>query len=258
MTTEHLCVSCPVLRPTAESRHYDRAAVCEGCRSRLRALLDEVLEHYIALAVEPPIVPCGICKDPACRSTAHGLERGASSGDRISGSRTPPLPLRVGPLDLMLPANTHPVTDPFGDQIGEPSATSVLDSWAQDWQTYVWAHLPAPTVSSLVAWLKERVDWACDHHPAVDAFADEIHDLASRLRSAAGMTRPKAELKLGVPCRECEHVSLYRWPGSDYVECGNCPVLMTPDEYGRWTQLIASPEHQPWVRDIAQRQAGAA
>jgi hypothetical protein len=304
--TEHLCVCCPQLRQ-GEPRPYERECVCEGCRARLRTMLAEVVDLYAELS----------------------LDKAVGVGARVSGSRTPPLPLAVTPLDLTMPPHgtvsddlvplyerqettakvyTHALAwkpcdcegcqqararareegkpdptkphvsqpvevyalgevtlsqrrrkrdangwlayGPSGDQVGEPSAPTVLESWARDWQTYRWALLPEPSVAALSRWLTERLDWACDEHPAIDDFAYELNDLARRLRPRA----PKPELKLGVPCRECDKVSLYRWPGSDYVECGSCPCLMTPDEYRRWTELISAPEHQPWVREVVAAQ----
>jgi hypothetical protein len=304
--TEHLCVVCPQLRQ-GDPRLYDRPNVCEGCRSRLRALLAEIPEHYAGLS----------------------LEKGSTGGAKVSGSRTPPLPLSVAALDLTMPAGhrqavqddlvplydtiqvTVPVYDrttaerrcdctscdrtraqareagrldstqryvgveeytlheviaaqrvrrrdergilaygPSGDQVGDVSIAARLDSWAQDWQTYRWALLPQPTVPALATWLTERLEWACDVHPAVNDFAAELADMAAELRPLA----PRAELKRGVPCRDCDRVTLYRWPGSDYVECGSCPVLMTPEEYLRWVQLISAPEHQPWVRAVVASQ----
>jgi ribosomal protein S27E len=228
--TEHQCVVCPQLRP-GEPRIYERPQVCEGCRSRLRSLLAELLESYVQVK----------------------LLKSTGGGAKVSGSRTPPLPLAVDSLDLTLPSHTAAVHDDYGDQVGHPSVASVLDSWARDWQTYRPELLPAPNVSSLVGWLTDRLEWACDSHPAVDDFAAELRTLVGVVRSAAGLTRPKADLKLGVPCRDCERVTLFRWPGSDYVECGSCSVLMTPAEYERWTQLISAPEWRPWVSEIATR-----
>lgn len=274
--TEHLCVTCSALRP-GDPRVYERPNVCQGCRSRLRSLLSELLDAYAQVE----------------------LVKGSSAGAKVSGSRTPPLPLSVGGLDLTLPPHgtveddlvplyeavevemavwTRPVRPteaeeygtetvvmrqtrrarhngykaygPSGDQIGGPSVVSVLDSWARDWQTYAWVILPDPTVSALTRWLGDRLEWACDHHPAVDDFADELRTITATVRAAAGLTRPTAELKLGVPCRDCERLTLFRWPGSDYVECGSCPVLMTPAEYTRWTQLISAPEWRGWVQGI--------
>lgn len=225
--TEHLCCVCPQLR-AGEPRIYERANVCEGCRSRLRAMLGEVVELYVDLS----------------------LEKGSNGGAKVSGSRTPPLPLVVVVLDLTMPPHIYPVHDPNHDQVGWPSAADILELWARDWQTYSWALLPAPTVPELAKWLTERLDWACDEHPAVDEFAAELNGLVRRLRPPA----PRAELKIGVPCRECEKVTLYRWPGSDYIECGSCDLLMTPEEYQRWCELISATEHQPWVRTVVTRQ----
>lgn len=230
MTDEHRCITCPQLRQ-GEPRVYERAHVCEGCRSRLRTLLAELVEYYALVE----------------------LEKGSAVGSRVSGSRTPPLPLALTPLDLTLPPHLAAVHDDHHDQVGEVSAPTILESWARDWQTYQWALLPPPTVVSLSAWLITRLEWACDNHPAVDDFAAELHQLVRALRPAA----PPVEQKVGVPCRDCEMVALYRWAGSDYVECGNCDVLMTPDEYDRWCQLISSPEHQPWVREVAARRLTA-
>jgi hypothetical protein len=268
---EHLCVVCPQLRPDLEPRIFDRAQVCDGCRARLRSLLVEIAELYADLDLEKP----------------------RSTGARVSGSRSAPLPLVLSSLDLSLPAGGKSVSDDLvplfersvvevrvwtrtgsmttvvmsqktrrrdnkgilawgasGDQVGDPSVASVLDSWARDWQSYRWALLPDPTVAALTWWLGERLEWACEDHPAVDDFAAEISDLACRMRPHG----PRAELKLGVPCRSCDMTALYQWPGSDRVECGNCPALLTDEEYARWTQLLAMPAHQPWVRDVVAAQ----
>lgn len=221
---ERRCIVCPQLRPTRDARVYERAQVCEGCRSRLRVLLAELVEYYALVE----------------------LEKGSAKGDRISGSRTPPLPLVATALDLTMPPHLATVHDMLHDQTGDVSAPTMLESWARDWQTYQWALLPEATVASLVAWLIERLTWACDFHPAIDDFAAELRRTVSALRPHG----PRAELKKGVPCRECERVTLFRWPGSDFIECGSCPCLMTPEEYERWTQLISAPEYQSWVEEV--------
>jgi len=231
--TERSCVVCPQLRVGSEPRPYDRPNVCDGCRSRLRSLLAEVLDCYAQLETYP----------------------GSGSGQKVSGTPERRLPLNTDALDLTMPPPLRHVHDELGDQTGHPGTAAVLDSWARDWQSYrpTWEHLPLPTVSSLVGWLTDRLDWACDVHPAIDDFGDEIRATAAVLRSAAGLNRPPVEHKAGVPCRECETVALYRWPGSEWIECGNCPSMLSQEEYERWTQLLAAPEHQPWVEEIARR-----
>lgn len=312
MLDEHLCCTCPVLRPTQDPRVYERANCCEGCRARLRSLPADLLDAYVHLE----------------------LERTGSVGAKVSGSRTPPLPLVVDALDLTLanhgtveddlvplyerievevavwdralpkhcdcgqcikvrrerqqaglPDNTPPSAERYtisklrmsrrrrardangwlayglsGDQTGHLGVLSVLDWWARDWQSYLptWQLLPEVTVSALVSWFVARIDWACSTHPAIDDFASELDGLLAAVRSVAGLTKPRPELKWGVPCRECEKVTLYRWPGSDYVECGSCPALISPDEYHRWTSLIAEPEWRDWVETVVAPQRAIA
>lgn len=228
--TEHSCVACPQLRD-GTPRVYARPQVCDGCRSRLRSLLAEVLDSYAQLHTSP----------------------GAGVGQRISGTPAHRLPLNEDALDLTMPPHLAAVHDEHGDQTGEPAVADVLESWARDWQTYLptWQSLPAPTVSALVGWLTDRLEWACDQHSAVDDFAHEIRHMAAVLRAVAGLNRPPVEYKAGVPCRECERVALFRWPGSDWIECGACPSILSPAEYARWTQLLAA--HEPWAREIAER-----
>lgn len=316
--TEHLCVACPQLR-NGEPRVYDRPNVCEGCRSRLRSMLSEVVELYAELlASYRDIAPVttsgtpweytdyegkvhrGLQLDPVAVAVPAGPTKD-QSGDHVTGSRSAPIPVSATTVDLTLgpapktveddlvplyeraevtvavyrPTNprtvqaTYPKDEvvltqrrrkrdadgwlaygPSTDQVGDPSVPAVLDSWARDWQGYRWAILPDPSVSALSQWLLDRLEWACDTHPAIDDFASELAECTARLRPRG----PKVELKTGVPCRDCEIVSLFRWPGSDYVECGSCPALLTPEEYQRWTQLLATPEHQPWVRSIVEPQ----
>ena len=231
--TEHACVCCPQLRVNAEPRIYERGQVCQGCRSRLRSLLAEILDCYAQLETSP----------------------GSGGGQKVSGTPEHRLPLNVDVLDLSMPPPLRHVHDELGDQVGHPGVAAVLDSWARDWQTHRWSHLPPPTVASLTGWLLERLEWACDEHPAIAEFADELRALTAVVRSAAGMTRPPVERKVGVPCRGCEYMTLFRWSGSDYIECSSCSVLMTPDEYTRWVQLISAPEWRPWVKSIAERGA---
>lgn len=53
---------------------------------------------------------------------------------------------------------------------------------------------------------------------------------------------PKPELCEGVPCKsiECDLKTLYRVPGSDYIECASCGNLLTEAEYQAWCKLLAA------------------
>ncbi|MES2210993.1 MAG: hypothetical protein V4515_12575 [Chloroflexota bacterium] len=261
----HGCVVCPQLRQ-GDPRIYDRANVCEGCRARLRSMLIETVEHYVRL-------------DP---------RKGSTGGERVSGSRTAPLPLLVDPLDLRMPPQLGEVSDtrmpqyelveesvtvwlparpdeeyrseeqtlrrrratgelgPSGDQVGELSVATMLESWARDWQTYWWALLPAPTVVHLARWLGVRLEKACDEHPAIDDFAADLRDNIRALRRVNGELGPLFDL-LDVPCRRCDWLSLVPMARADRVECLHCGDLASGEEYQRWIGLLAAGVRDQWV-----------
>lgn len=210
--TEHQCVAC-------QRRPYDRAQVCQPCRRGLDGLLVDVLDLWVQLPDE--LVP------------------GASGGEHVSGSREAPLPLRVDVLDLVLPANLgsrEPMTrgvlglDP--DQVGDLSVATELHTWARDWAQERTERAPEPYVASMVTWLRLRVEWACDAHPAVDEFAAGMRDLAGRMRGVLGQA-PERPVLLGVPCPGCDMVATYRQPGDERTHCGACGRIFEPDVYER-------------------------
>jgi hypothetical protein len=153
----------------------------------------------------------------------------------------------------------EPVLQPAGDQVGGPSVVAVLDAWTREWISYPWCpgeHLPPPTVEHLTRWLLVRLDNACDRHEAIGDFADELRDARYRLRAAAGLTGVEEQYYDGVSCPSCDELALYRRARSDRIECGNCPHLLTFEEYDRWVGLKAKlldpadlddEQHQRWL-----------
>ena len=131
--TEHLCV-------IDQRRQYERAAVCNGCRLWLDRTLVEIVELYAllpdAVGTTDPINTGewvderGVKHlDPVALRLPSGTISKLGSGPRVSGSREAPLPLRVDPLDLMMPARVAAVHDVLGDQIGQISVASALEIW---------------------------------------------------------------------------------------------------------------------------------
>lgn len=214
MTQPAACVVC-------QRREVRTGMVCDPDRDRLARTLAEVVELYALLPEQ--------------------IQPGQASGPRVSGSREAPLPLRVDPLDLTMPARAGGVHDALGDQVGYLPVASVLDSWVQDWRGTIRCGSvnPCPTVPELARWLGTWLPTACDHHPAVDEFADEMFSLARTLRRACGMVDPRPEL-LDAACSRCDSVSLHRLPGEDRVECGVCGRLMTESEYHQWTKMVVA------------------
>lgn len=180
---------------------------------------------------------------------AAGAVPGQSGAPRVSASKEAPVPVNLDRLDLLTPARTrssatkdlaYPEQD--DDQIGYLSVATTLDGWCRDWAGTRRESVPAPIVAGQCRWLLDRWDWACDEHPAIDEFAAELADVWHALRRAAGLTMPKPELCVGIPCKsiECDLRTLYRVPGSDFIECASCGLLLTEDEYRAWCKLLAA------------------
>lgn len=198
---------------------------------------------------------------------------GARTGGPVSGSRDAPVPVNLDLVDLTAPARAgsvlphangdarqraaaiartktwelHDYAGHWDDQIGHLSVATTLDTWVRDWRdargnTEGW---PAATVAGMCRWLADRADDACDNHPAVDEFAADLERVHRTLRGVLGLVGPWPELLGGVPCRHCDTAALYRLPvghygQQQYIECGECGDLMTPEECERWTQLVAA------------------
>ncbi|MES2155863.1 MAG: hypothetical protein V4510_12075 [bacterium] len=208
-------MNCAICGRPSETR------VCEPDRTRMLAHLAQIPVMHAQLG--PALVP------------------GQAQGQRVTGSREAPLPLRVDALDLGMPARAGQIHDDLGDQTGMPSVASVLDSWVRDWRdTRARGEAaPLPTVVTLARWLTDRLDWACDHHGAIDEFAGELHRLTRALRGTLGLYEVRPAL-LDAPCSRCDARALHRLPGEDRVECGACGRLLTEDEYGRWCGLLVA------------------
>jgi ribosomal protein L37AE/L43A len=199
-------VTCPV----CAKREARYPQVCDVCRARLASQLWELSDLYsIASAA---LIP------------------GSRAGQRVSGSRERGLPLSAGVMDLLTPVirlGGWPVDstrDIVGDQTGRVPVAVVLDSWVRDWIDVraMREARPQPVVADMRQWLVNRLGWACDHHPAVDEFADEITCELFALRAVLNVSRRKIRLK--EPCPSCGMVlSLVRDPGGGkIVECQNC------------------------------------
>ena len=194
--------------------------VCDGCRKRLHNTLAEIVDLYALLP--GAMVP------------------GSATGEKVSGTREAPLPLRVDPLDLSLPLRGGGVVhDPDGDQTGMVPVVWTLDTWVRDWRDTLWPNhrLPAPTVATLCGWLRNRLDDACDQHPAIAEFAGDITRVHTDLRRVLGLLPLRH--RLHAPCPQCDMLTLYRDDGADYVECGSCGRVWSEDEYARLVIVIA-------------------
>ena len=146
---------------------------CTGCKSRMRDQLRELVDEYALLDARPT----------------------GGAGERVSGTRAAPLPVRVDVLNLVGPgspavtAEIDPATGrPYDDQVGELPTLVWLEQWCRDWRDArgQGEQLPEPTITGMTRWLDRRLDWAADEHPAVDEFAAE---LGKALRLLRGVNR---------------------------------------------------------------------
>lgn len=249
-----ICILC-------QRREAEHAQACDPCRLWLPTVLRDIAERYQELTEQETqlgylaIEDDGTFGAPTVRDV-HPLPAspvdapGASS--RVSGSREPPVPVRLDLVDLTAAARLPNPTRGAGyyprslwpeDQIGHQPVTTRLDLWARDWISYQRCpgnHLPVPAVPTLVAWLRMRCGWACDEHPAVDDFAAEMRELRAVLRTANGDGPVYPEPIPAVPCSGCDTKALFRPVNSPYrAECGGCGKLYTEDEYLRWIGLLA-------------------
>lgn len=249
---------------TCAKREPETPQVCDPCRwlmgLRLREIpvLAEQLAASVALYVDDdpragsPDQAVRIrlrlpgYHDPISASLPSGPVPGARNAPRVSGSRERGVPER---FDLLAPAypQRDGTCDLWHDQVGGPSVAAILDSWCQDWSTYPWSRgdwLPdPPEIKALADWLEIRLDDACDQHPAIQEFSAELGEIHLALRRTNGLTEPKPELAVGVPCKSCGLRTIYKTPG--YYECdpdekcGGCQALLTEAEFKAWSALNA-------------------
>jgi hypothetical protein len=194
---------------------------CNPCRSRLRSWLGELPDLYTHL-LDEPLAPSG----------------SPGKGGPVTGSRDRPIPIRVDLFDL-----THAGAQAWlegEDQVGHIPVWMTLETWARDWSTFRnMGEAADRTVPGLCRWMWERVDDLCDEHDAIDEAFTDIRRLYGAMRTQLGMV-DVPDYKKGVPCRQCNALALVRRNGEDFIECGECPAVLTPEEYDAWVRGVAA------------------
>ncbi len=219
-----LCIIC-------QKRQYERAQVCQADRTRLPHILTDIEELHAQLPL--------------------ALAKQQSAGQRVTGSREAPVPISLDVVDLAAGARNGGLTEQAakhpGDQIGQIAVASILDQWVRDWRDEMAfaQSLPVPTVPELARWLRDRCEWACDRHPAIDEFAAEMRKLRAVLRGQLGLIEPDPEFCNGVVCKACDHFALYRTIDGKYgVVCDECGMLYTDEEFTEWVALVEADAKQ--------------
>lgn len=160
----------------------------------------------------------------------------------------------------------HPVLKPAGDQVGYLPVAQVLDAWARDWarERDMREHPPAPTVTALVGWLADRLDWACGHYEPIGDFAASLRVLRGNMMNVLGEFDPPPAHCDGVPCQRCDQKQLFdAQDGSADVLCRNpdCLKVYRRAEYELWTDELAEQERgkrdAQQIRDLLRRRLPA-
>jgi hypothetical protein len=184
--------------------------------------------------------------DPVANMLPSGPLSGPRSGAKVSGTTTAPVPIRIDPTDLTAAVRpgslaVHARSLWPADQIGYLAVATELDFWASDWAAERRESRPDPHVPAQCHWLSDRLDWACQHHVALDEFAVKVSDIYGALMSAVGGWAAKPETLI-TPCRRCGMLALYRHigprEGTDRIACGACPALLTEGEYAEYVKTL--------------------
>lgn len=205
MTEPVLCVCCSVLRrlrPDQNPRRPNVGMVCDSCRERMTADLASIPDDYAAL----------------------DLERGRGEQGRLTGGFESSPPLNISALSLLGP--------------GQDTPLARLEGWVWDWAGRL-EQEPTTGMYPVCGWLSARLDWACNDHPAVDEFAQDVKDIAAVLRSHRG--RDRGERVGNCPRQVGEqrcNTPLYVDPYVDEIQCTRCRQKWKR-RAGEWMHLRA-------------------
>lgn len=200
-------ISDPERRPCVPPR--PAALLCRRHYGRLARALDEL---------------------PAVARWLHAsaaTSRGQREEVRITGSRTPPVPVRIDVLDHL-------------DQIA-----GVLASWCR---LAVEEHVPAvrgprsDDVAATAGFLCEVLPWA-ETRPWVDELYGEVAGLRRRAQTLAPWQRHAHHLP--APCPACGERALVLYGGAGAVTCTSCHDRIPEDRYGLWARYLT------WLHDPA-------
>lgn len=137
--------------------------------------------------------------------------------------------LNLHALDLAQHAQTQPVADDHGDQVGTPSIASVLGSWVEAWSG---RDVMSANANSCARWLRGHLERACEAlDTAIEEFAAELRTLYATARRA--LNRDWTGQVFATPCPNCGGKTLVRTPGADWIECGPCEWLWDEEEYAQ-------------------------
>jgi hypothetical protein len=221
-------------------------AFCDPCERHIAQCLDELPEMYHAL----------------------DGEAGEKSGtpERVSGSRTPPVPVRLD-VDALkreyiavlaswdervrdTAGRWHPGTETARHRRDMVAVALCVQTLAVN--LAVLLALPAAPMTRAVRIEDVRDDDTGMVHVAAE-WAEVVRDLSGtdaaveiialhgRARHILGHFLEREEM--GAPCPRCDSLTLVRTAGENRISCTMCRHAPDEDEYARWAALLA---HGAW------------
>jgi uncharacterized CHY-type Zn-finger protein len=106
---------------------------------------------------------------------------------------------------------------------------------------YEWVEPPTRfEVDSAATWLRAQIE-RLEHCDDIADVFEALADVMSRAHALAPWREQVAKVK-GIPCPECQRVSLVRFGGDENVTCLTpwCKSSFTPQRYGIWVQMLAA------------------
>lgn len=257
-----------------DARPAEIGQACRRCHARLAhqlgaipVLLADLLDPGPPLGDDRPGTRAVPIHDPAGRRIGTGRQPGAPADPvraavpaalihtprrtaHVTGTTAAaPVPIRIDVTDLAAPARPQTwalyargLLGVDEDQVGTLSVATVLERLAREWATVRHESMPRTDVAHLAAWLGDRLDWACDHHPRLPDVAGEIRELHSVLVAANGYLAAPPKI-MEARCPACGTRSLeQKYPGA-LITCATCPdVLLSPTEYADHVHTLIDAE----------------
>jgi hypothetical protein len=121
-----------------------------------------------------------------------------SGGPHVSGSRTPPAPLRLDPLSLA----------------ARGGVVTILQTWLIDWHDLLgyrhprWEGDLQQQLDQVVGRLRVLLPWAAAEHGAIAEFGTELASLVRQCRTATGGEKPPPRIGVSCPCGHTLRVTL--------------------------------------------------
>lgn len=212
-----MTAACTAPHCARQLRDWELAAqmlICQPCHDRARDILASI---------------------PAALTVLHGsLQRERSGDTGRAGTRTAPTPGRLDVLNLLGPAATGRVHDPYGqahaDQCGDRPLTDVLTGWVRLIVEERHVNAPASLADAdLAGWLIGQLGWSVQQ-PWAGEYAGELRDLDRSLRGIMQIDVRTRAVPRPCPASSCQTLTLSRTDWDRYVRCSNCGGCWTVDE----------------------------